>query len=171
MLGDSTFIHSGITSLIDAVYNQETITVVILDNRITGMTGHQQNPASGKDIHGEPAPMLNLEKLVQSCGVSDVRVVDPFDLKATEQAVKQAVAFEGVSVVIARRPCALLDKSAFRPAYVINGCNNCGACMKLTCPAIERHEGGMRINPALCIGCGMCAQVCAFKAIKSGEEA
>lgn len=92
VLGDSTFIHSGITSLIDAVYNRETITVVILDNRITGMTGHQQNPATGFDIHNQPAPQLNLEKLVESCGVSDVRVVDPFDLKATEQAIREAAA-------------------------------------------------------------------------------
>ena len=106
VLGDSTFIHSGITSLIDAVYNRETITVVILDNRITGMTGHQQNPATGFDIHNQPAPQLNLEKLVESCGVTDVRVVDPFDLKATEQAIREAAASEQVSVVIARRPCA-----------------------------------------------------------------
>lgn len=169
VLGDSTFIHSGITSLIDAVYNRETITVVILDNRITGMTGHQQNPATGFDIHNQPAPQLNLEKLVESCGVSDVRVVDPFDLKATEQAIREAAASEQVSVVIARRPCALLDKTV-RPAFVIDGCRGCGACMKLSCPAIERHGKLVEINPALCSGCGMCAQVCPFKAIKSGRE-
>ena len=169
VLGDSTFIHSGITSLIDAVYNRETITVVILDNRITGMTGHQQNPATGFDIHNQPAPQLNLEKLVESCGVTDVRVVDPFDLKATEQAIREAAASEQVSVVIARRPCALLDKTV-RPAFVIDGCRGCGACMKLSCPAIERHGKLVEINPALCSGCGMCAQVCPFKAIKSGRE-
>ena len=169
VLGDSTFIHSGITSLVDAVYNRETITVVILDNRITGMTGHQQNPATGFDIHNQPAPQLNLEKLVESCGVTDVRVVDPFDLKATEQAIREAAASEQVSVVIARRPCALLDKTV-RPAFVIDGCRGCGACMKLSCPAIERHGKLVEINPALCSGCGMCAQVCPFKAIKSGRE-
>jgi len=97
-------------------------------------------------------------------------VVDPFDLKATEKALRDATAREEVSVVIARRPCALLDKTAYKP-YVIEGCKNCGACMKLSCPAIERQEKSVRINPALCIGCGMCAQVCPFKAIKSGEEA
>ena len=160
---------AGITSLIDAVYNRETITVVILDNRITGMTGHQQNPATGFDIHNQPAPQLNLEKLVESCGVTDVRVVDPFDLKATEQAIREAAASEQVSVVIARRPCALLDKTV-RPAFVIDGCRGCGACMKLSCPAIERHGKLVEINPALCSGCGMCAQVCPFKAIKSGRE-
>ncbi len=170
VLGDSTFIHSGITSLIDAVYNRETITVVILDNRITGMTGHQQNPATGRDIHDQPAPQLNLEKLAESCGVTDIQIVDPFDLKATEAAVKQAVANECVSVVIARRPCALLDKTA-RPAFVIRDCKGCGACMKLSCPAIERHGKTVVIDPAICIGCGMCAQVCPFKAIHSGEEA
>jgi len=170
VLGDSTFIHSGITSLIDAVYNKETITVVILDNRITGMTGHQQNPASGMDIHNQPAPQLNIEKLVESCGVQDITIVDPFDLKATEQALKAAVARREVSVVIARRPCALLDKTPKTP-YVIDGCKGCGACMKLSCPAIERHGKLVQINPALCNGCGMCAQVCPFHAIKSGKEA
>ncbi|MDD3335164.1 MAG: indolepyruvate ferredoxin oxidoreductase subunit alpha [Eubacteriales bacterium] len=170
VLGDSTFIHSGITSLVDAVYNQESITVIILDNRITGMTGHQQNPATGFDIHHQPAPQLNLEKLAESCGVTDVRIVDPFDLKAMEKAVREAAANETVSVIIARRPCALLDKTV-HPSCRIEGCKNCGACMKLTCPAIERAEGGVRINPALCIGCGMCVQVCPFKAIKSGEDA
>ena len=170
VLGDSTFIHSGITSLIDAVYNQETITVIILDNRITGMTGHQQNPASGKDINGNPAPAVNLEKLCESCGVQDISVVDPFDLKATEKAIREATAREEVSVVIARRPCALLDKTV-RPAFVIDGCKNCGGCMKLSCPAIERRENHVIINSSLCIGCGMCAQVCPFKAIKEGVQA
>ena len=169
VLGDSTFIHSGITSLIDAVYNQETITVIILDNRITGMTGHQQNPATGKDIHNQPAPQLNIEKLVESCGVNDIAIVDPFDLKATEAALKAATAREEVSVIIARRPCALLDKTPRKP-YVIDGCKGCGACMKLSCPAIERHGKLVKINPALCNGCGMCQQVCPFKAIKCGEE-
>ncbi|MDD3214843.1 MAG: thiamine pyrophosphate-dependent enzyme, partial [Eubacteriales bacterium] len=170
VLGDSTFIHSGITSLIDAVYNQEAITVLILDNRITGMTGHQQNPASGKDIHGDPAPAVNLEKLCESCGVKHVRVVDPFDLKATEKVLREETARDEVSVVIARRPCALLDKQVKSP-YTIDGCKNCGACMKLSCPAIERRENRVEINPALCIGCGMCAQVCPFGAIKEGVQA
>ncbi len=171
VLGDSTFIHSGITSLIDAVYNRESITVVILDNRITGMTGHQQNPASGKDIHNEPAPQLNIERLVESCGVNDIAIVDPFDLMAAEEALKSAVSREEVSVIIMRRPCALLDKTSIRKPYVIDGCRNCGACMRLSCPAIERGANGVRINPALCVGCGMCTQVCPFKAIKSGEGA
>ncbi len=167
VLGDSTFLHSGITSLIDAVYNRESVTVMILDNRITGMTGHQQNPASGKDIHGEPAPAVNLENLCAACGAESVRVVDPFDLKATERALREETARDGVSVIIARRPCALLMKTV-TPPYAIDGCKNCGACMKLSCPAIERREDRVVINAALCIGCGMCAQVCPFGAIREG---
>lgn len=170
VLGDSTFIHSGMTGLVDAVYNQEAITVIILDNRITGMTGHQQNPASGKDIHGEPAPALNLEALCQAMGVGSIRVVDPFDLKAFEFVIKEETQKDTVSVVIARRPCALLEKKAFVIPFTVDGCKNCGACMRLTCPAIERGENGVRINPSQCIGCGMCQQVCPFGAIKEGAS-
>jgi indolepyruvate ferredoxin oxidoreductase alpha subunit len=167
VLGDSTFIHSGITALVDAVYNRENITVLILDNRITGMTGHQQNPASGKDIHGDPAPAVNREKRCESCGVEHGRGVDPFDLKATEKALREETARDGVSVIIARRPCALLEKTV-TPPYVIDGCKNCGACVKLSCPALERRADRVIINPALCNGCGMCAQVCPFGAIREG---
>ena len=170
VLGDSTFIHSGITSLIDAVYNQSAVTVVILDNRITGMTGHQQNPASGKDIRGNTAPALNLEKLVESCGVQHIAVIDPFDLKETERVIKEETARDAVSVVIARRPCALLDKTP-HAACVIDGCKNCSMGMKLSCPAIERGGETVLINPALCVGCGMCVQVCPFQAIHLGEDA
>ena len=170
ILGDSTFIHSGITALIDAVYNQEAITVMILDNRITGMTGHQENPASGKDIHGKAAPELDLEKLVEGCGVQHLVVVDPFDLEATEKVLQQETQRDAVSVIIARRACALLDKTPSVPCY-IEDCKNCGLCMKLSCPAIEREEKQVVINPALCIGCGMCVQVCPFKAIHSKGEA
>ncbi len=169
VLGDSTFIHSGITPLIDAVYNGGTITVVILDNRITGMTGHQENPATGKNILGEPAPQLDLEALCAACGVKHVRVVDPFDQKEMLKALKEETAREEVSVIIARRPCALLIKEKTKPVTVEN-CRNCGVCLSLGCPAIERGENGIRINTALCVDCGLCVSVCPFGAIHAGRE-
>ncbi len=169
VLGDSTFIHSGITPLIDAVYNGGTITVVILDNSITGMTGHQQNPATGKNIVGEPAPQLNLEVLCKACGVQSVRVVDPFDQKEMQKVLKEETAREAVSVIIARRPCVLLLKEKTVPVRV-EDCRNCGVCLGLGCPAIERGDTGIRINGALCVDCGLCVDVCPFKAIHAGRE-
>ena len=169
VLGDSTFIHSGITALIDAVYNGGTITVVILDNRITGMTGHQQNPSTGKNILGEPAPQLDLEALCAACGVKNVVVVDPFDQKEMQRVLKEETAREEVSVIIARRPCVLLLKDKIVPA-TISDCRNCGVCLGLGCPAIERGENGMRINGALCVDCGLCVDICPFKAIHAGRE-
>ena len=170
VIGDSTFLHSGITSLIDAVYGGLTITVVILDNRITGMTGHQPNAATGMDIHREPAPMVNLEAIAAAAGVKDIQVVDPLDLKATESAIRAATAREEVSVVIARRPCALIQQT--RPTLCqVMDCKNCGACLKISCPAIVRGADRVQINPSLCIGCGYCMQVCPFKAIVKAQEA
>jgi len=170
VLGDSTFIHSGITGLIDAVYGQEAITVLILDNRITGMTGHQQNPATGFDIHGKPAPMLDLEALCRGCGVEHIAVVDPLDLDEVKRVLQEETARDAVSVVIARRPCALIDKTKRTP-YHTEGCRNCGACLKVSCQAIERRNGRVEINASLCTGCGMCAQVCTFHAIVKGDDA
>ena len=168
VLGDSTFIHSGITGLVNAVYDRSNITVVILDNRITGMTGHQQNPATGFDIYNQPAPQLNLEKLCESIG-AHVAVQNPMDMDALEKTLKAELERDGVSVVIARYPCALLDKRPKKPAKVL-GCRNCGACMRLGCPAIERDEKGVRINAALCNGCGLCVGQCAFGAITCGGD-
>ncbi|MEA5014655.1 MAG: indolepyruvate ferredoxin oxidoreductase subunit alpha [Candidatus Limiplasma sp.] len=170
VLGDSTFLHSGITPLIDAVYSQEAITVLILDNRITGMTGHQQNPATGKDIHGDPAPEVDLEKLVLGCGVKHVRILDPFDLKGTEAALREETERDAVSVLILRRACALLDKGP-HDVYYVKDCKNCGQCMKISCPAIRRQGKRAAIDPAQCSGCGLCAEVCPFGAIHGGEEA
>ncbi|HPF87854.1 MAG TPA: indolepyruvate ferredoxin oxidoreductase subunit alpha [Candidatus Limiplasma sp.] len=170
VLGDSTFIHSGITGLIDAVYGQEAITVLILDNRITGMTGHQQNPATGFDIHNNPAPMLDLEALCKGCGVEHVVVVDPLNLEETKRALQEETARDAVSVIIARRPCALIDKTKRIP-YHTESCKNCGACLKVSCQAIERKGDHVEINASLCTGCGMCAQVCPFDAIVKGDDA
>ena len=170
VLGDSTFIHSGITGLIDAVYGGEAITVLILDNRITGMTGHQQNPATGFDIHGNPAPMLDLEALCRGCGVQHIAVVDPLDLAAVKRVLQEETQRDAVSVIIARRPCALIDKTP-RVPYHTEGCRDCGACLKVSCQAIERKNGQVEINASLCTGCGMCAQVCSFGAIVKGDDA
>ena len=168
VLGDSTFIHSGITPLIDAVYGGMHTTTVILDNRITGMTGHQQNPASGKNILGDPAPQLNLEKLCESIGAV-VRVCDPQNLKEFTQILKEETEADHVSVVIARRPCALLDKRKKVPCNIAD-CRNCGSCMKLGCPALQRKKDSVTIDHTLCVGCGLCKQVCPFGAIQGGEE-
>lgn len=169
VLGDSTFIHSGITGLIDAVYDRSAMTVVILDNRITGMTGHQQNPATGFDIYGNPAPQLDLEALCTAIG-AHVRVHDPHDLKGFRQVLSEELMYDGVSVVIARRPCALLDKRK-KVSVSIENCRNCGTCMKIGCPALERGENGVKVNTTLCVGCGLCSGMCPFKCIRGGDEA
>lgn len=169
VLGDSTFIHSGITGLINAVYDRSNINVIILDNRITGMTGHQQNPATGFDIHGNPAPQLNLEAVCEAVG-AHVRVVNPMQMKDMEQALREETQRDGVSVIIARYPCALLDKRPKQPCTIAD-CHRCGACLRLGCPALERGaDGAVRVNAALCNGCGLCRQMCAFGCITGGGE-
>ena len=169
VLGDSTFIHSGITGLINAVYDRSNINVIILDNRITGMTGHQQNPATGFDIHGNPAPQLNLEAVCEAVG-AHVRVVNPMQMKDMEQALREETQRDGVSVIIARYPCALLDKRPKQPCTIAD-CHRCGACLRLGCPALERGaDGAVRVNAALCNGCGLCKQMCAFGCITGGGE-
>lgn len=169
VLGDSTFIHSGITGLVNAVYDRSNINVIILDNRITGMTGHQQNPATGFDIHGNPAPQLNLEAVCEAVG-AHVRVVNPMRMKDMEQALREETQRDGVSVIIARYPCALLDKRPKQPCTIAD-CHRCGACLRLGCPALERGaDGAVRVNAALCNGCGLCKQMCAFGCITGGGE-
>lgn len=168
VIGDSTFLHSGITGLVDMVYNNSRGTVMILDNSTTGMTGHQEHAATGKDINHTPgAHKLDLAALVSACGVEHVQSVDPFDLPALESAIKAANEHEGPSVIICRRPCALLVKTKPVPVTV-DGCRNCGMCMKIGCPAISRGEGGVRIDSSLCTGCGLCKQICRFGCLKGG---
>ncbi len=161
VIGDSTFLHSGVTGLINAVYNQSGITLMILDNSTTGMTGHQEHPATGKNLMGQPAPIVLLDELCRACGVKDLQIVDAYDVKAVEAAVKAALASDEVSVIIAQKPCALLDKSA-KPKVKVEGCKNCGLCMKLGCPAISKGEKGVVIDTAQCVGCEVCAKVCPF---------
>ncbi|MGD9559760.1 MAG: indolepyruvate ferredoxin oxidoreductase subunit alpha [Oscillospiraceae bacterium] len=170
VIGDSTFVHSGITGLIDVVYNQGHSTVIIADNSTTGMTGHQPNPTTGFDIHGTAAPQLCLEKLCEAVGVQSVRVVDPYDMKALRQMVQEETAKDGASVIIARRPCVLLSKEATVPDVVDkDACISCGVCMKLGCPAITDGGDGMEIDASLCKGCHLCAGVCPKGAIKGGD--
>ncbi|MDD7398752.1 MAG: thiamine pyrophosphate-dependent enzyme, partial [Firmicutes bacterium] len=170
VIGDSTFIHSGITGLINAVYNGSNLTLIILDNSTTGMTGHQNHPATGLTLKGTPSPILNLVDVCKVVGAKSVSVVDAYDMAAVETAVKNAIDEEGVSVVVAKRPCALLNKN-YPPSMNIDGCKKCGACLKIGCPAIEKQKDGTaRINSSLCVGCGLCAKLCKFDAIKGGKQ-
>lgn len=170
VIGDSTFVHSGITGLVDAVYNKANVTVIILDNRTTGMTGHQNNPANGKRITGEATYELDLTALCEAVGARSVTTVDPYDLKEFEKAVKNALEEEGASVIISKRPCVLLTKKLYKGFTVTDECKNCKACMKLGCPAISSTEEGVKIDISLCTECGLCQKVCKFGAIKSRED-
>ena len=165
VIGDSTFVHSGITGLINAVYNKTNTTLIILDNSTTGMTGHQDHPATGITLKGETTKKLLLDNVIKACGVEDLQIVDAYDMTAIEQAVKHATEFEGVSVIIAQRPCVLKIKMANTP-YKIDNCKNCGMCLKIGCPAISKKDGKAVINPVQCVGCGLCEQMCKFGCIK-----
>ena len=167
VIGDSTFIHSGITGLIDIAYNGTNSTVLILDNSITGMTGHQNNPANGKNIYGDPAAAVNLEALCHSVGIDRVTVVDPSDLAALEKTIKEELNAKAPSVIICRKPCALLKTVKHKPPFKIDEekCKSCKACMKIGCPAIS-VTGKAKIDNTLCVGCGLCMQMCKFDAIK-----
>ncbi|MBQ7475008.1 MAG: indolepyruvate ferredoxin oxidoreductase subunit alpha [Clostridia bacterium] len=172
VIGDSTFIHSGVTGLINVAYNGSPAVVVILDNSITGMTGHQQNPTTGYDIKGDPAGKVDLEALCRAVGIDRVRVVDPYDLKACEEAVDEELAADGPSVIISRRPCVLLKyvKTNAPLAVRPDKCRSCRRCMGLGCPAISFKEGKARIDATLCVGCGVCEQLCPFGAIGGDAE-
>ena len=167
VIGDSTFVHSGMTGLADIVYNNSASTVIILDNSITGMTGHQQNPTTGYNIKGDPAAKIDLEALCRAMGVRRVRVVDPYDLKATDEAVKEELAADEPSVIISRRPCALLKNVRHQaPVRVLTDkCIGCKACMQIGCPAIAVRDKKARIDNTLCVGCDVCRQMCRFGAL------
>ncbi|MBE6639979.1 MAG: indolepyruvate ferredoxin oxidoreductase subunit alpha [Ruminococcaceae bacterium] len=172
VIGDSTFLHSGVTGLINIAYNATNSTVIILDNSITGMTGHQQNPATGMNLRGEPAAKIDLEALCRAVGINRVRVVDPYDLKACNEAVKEELAVSEPSVIISRRPCVLLKTVKAKKPLIVDEakCRGCKACMRLGCPAISMKNGKAKIDATLCVGCGVCKQLCAFDAITDGED-
>lgn len=167
VIGDSTFMHSGVTGLINIAYNQGHSTVIILDNSITGMTGHQQNPTTGYTIKGDPTSAVDLEALCHAVGIKRVRVVDPHDLAAAEQAVREEISVDEPSVIIARRPCALLKYVKHNPPLKVNSdkCKSCKACLKVGCPAISFKDGKSVIDSTQCVGCSLCKQMCKFDAI------
>ena len=167
VIGDSTFMHSGMTGLANIAYNQSNSTVIILDNSITGMTGHQQNPTTGYNIKGDPAGKINLEALCKAMGFERVRVVDPYNLAECDQAIKEELAADAPSVIISRRPCAHLKYVKHSAPLKVDTakCVGCKACMKLGCPAISMKNGKACVDVTLCVGCGVCQQLCKFGAL------
>lgn len=167
VIGDSTFIHSGVTGLINMAYNRSGGTVIVLDNSITGMTGHQNNPANGKDIYGDPANAVDLEALCKAVGINRVRVVDPYDMKETERAIKEELAVNEPSVIISRRPCALLKTVKHKAPLKVETekCVGCKMCLKIGCPAISVIGGKCVIDHTQCVGCGICRDMCTANAI------
>ena len=172
VIGDSTFMHSGVTGLINVAYNESNATVIIVDNSITGMTGHQQNPTTGFNLKGDPCTKIDLESLCRAVGIRRVRVVDPYDLKQTEDAILEELAAPEASVIISRRPCALLKyvKHSAPVAVESDKCRSCRMCMKIGCPAISMENGKAVIDNTLCTGCGVCTQLCKFDALKQAKE-
>ena len=170
VIGDSTFMHSGMTGLVNIAYNDSNSTVIILDNSITGMTGHQQNPTTGFNLKGDPAAKVDLEALCHALGIRRVRVVDPYNLAQCEEAIKEELAADEASVIISRRPCALLKYVKHNAPLKVDSekCKSCKMCMKIGCPAISIVDGKAVIDSTLCTGCGVCRQLCKFGALQEG---
>ena len=167
VIGDSTFMHSGMTGLVNIAYNATNSTVIILDNSITGMTGHQQNPTTGKNLKGDPAAAVNLEELCKAIGIKRVRVVDPYNLAETEATIKEELAVNEPSVIISRRPCALLKYVKHSAPLKVDEkkCVGCKQCLKIGCPAISMSGGKSVIDHTQCVGCGICKELCSPAAI------
>ena len=168
VIGDSTFMHSGITGLVNMAYNESNATVIIVDNSITGMTGHQQNPTTGFNLKGDPCAKIDLETLCRAVGIRRVRVVDPYDLKQCDEAIKEELAANEPSVIISRRPCALLKYVKHKKPIVVeeDKCAGCKACMRIGCPAVSIVGGKAKIDATQCVGCGVCTQLCKTGALK-----
>lgn len=167
VIGDSTFMHSGVTGLIDIAYNATNSVVIVLDNSITGMTGHQQNPTTGYTIKGDPASAVNLESLCHAVGIDNVAVCDPYNLDETIAVIKEQLEKDGPSVVISRRPCALLKYVKHNPPFSVEAdkCIGCKMCMSIGCPAISIKDGKAQIDNTQCVGCGVCKGLCKKSAI------
>lgn len=171
VIGDSTFLHTGVNSLMNMIYNRATGTVMILDNSTTGMTGHQDHAATGKTLLGEPTYAIDIPALCRAIGVKNVVEVNAFDIEKLEKVVKEEVAKDEVSVIITKSPCVLLDKSK-KPVYIAHEdkCKKCGMCMKPGCPAMTRNaDGTIHIDDTMCTGCGLCETLCKFEAIELVE--
>ncbi len=171
VIGDSTFMHSGMTGICDISYNMTNSTVIILDNSITGMTGHQQNPTTGKNLRGEPAGKVNLEALCRALGFNRVRVVDPYNLQECDTVLKEELEAEEPSIIISRRPCVMIKGTVHRPPLKpdVDKCVGCKACMQIGCPAISVRDKKVVIDESLCIDCGVCSQMCKFGALNHVE--
>jgi indolepyruvate ferredoxin oxidoreductase, alpha subunit len=178
VIGDSTFLHSGMTGLLDAVYNQANVTVVILDNHATAMTGGQQHPGTGMNLMGKESPAVSLPEIVKALGVKQIRLIDSYDLEATRKAIEESMNEKGPSVVITNRPCMLFPKKINgEPYYITDECNGCGACFRVGCPSIlpsgKTTEKGLekaKIDQTTCTGCKICVQVCPISVIHPLEQ-
>ena len=172
VIGDSTFMHSGITGLVNMAYNESNATVIIVDNSITGMTGHQQNPTTGFNLKGDPCAKIDLETLCRAVGIKRVRVIDPYDLAQCDAVIKEELAANEPSVIISRRPCALLKYVKHKKPLAVdaNKCVGCKACMKIGCPAISIVDGKAVVDGTQCVGCGVCEQLCKFGALQGAKE-
>ena len=172
VIGDSTFMHSGITGLVNMAYNESNATVIIVDNSITGMTGHQQNPTTGYNLKGDPCAKIDLETLCKAVGIRRVRVIDPYNLSECDAIIKEELSVKEPSVIISRRPCALLKYVKHNKPLSVDAekCVGCKACMKIGCPAISIVDGKAKVDETLCVGCSVCEQLCKFDALKSPKE-
>ena len=176
-IGDSTFFHSGITGLINSVYNNTPTVTVILDNRITGMTGHQENPGTGRTLQNNMAPIINIKNLVLACGVKEknIKIIDPYNLKETAEAIKNAHNSNEPFVIIAKQPCALIKEVLKKRANLSckvkeDKCRKCKMCLKTGCPALSFKDNVVSIDETMCNGCGVCKEVCPFNAIEKVGE-
>ncbi len=171
MVGDSTFFHSGITGLLDIAVNKSNVVIVIVDNRTTAMTGHQDHPGTGKTLMGDKTVAVSIEGMVRACGIERCRIVDPYSIAETIQAFQEELEYNGPSVIISRAPCLLAEKKTLGKPYQVKveSCKKCSACLKIGCPALEAIDRQPFVNPDACVGCGICKQMCKFGAIYRDE--